>query len=291
MNNSVSSDRPRFHRVVIRTADLDTVMCAFLLGLSPALPLEVVGGLTPAFRLADPSTCCIECGGSGQVELGNFDHHDPLRHDPPASLQALGLMAAPDPLLIRLARWTAARDMTTGTRSGGYPDLSNLFSGLRLVSRDEAQAFAAGLELLRTIHVLGCRPEGPLPWRPEWRTFLEAKARNRQQLRRDLGRKIEFTTKSGIRAGFLETMACGVHGILRSQGCRLTIACRRSAGAGGRWRYSVATDLFRLDSLRCRLNLLEPGWGGPAHGTIVGSPFGGSRIDPALLRGIVCSVV
>ncbi len=32
---------------------------------------------------------------------------------------------------------------------------------------------------------------------------------------------------------------------------------------------------------------LESGWGGPAHGTIIASPRGGSRLDPEVVKRLV----
>lgn len=288
MNNKFYQLIYPYRRVVIRTADLDTVMCGYLLGIEPALPLTVVKGLPAAVYLQNPDICCIECGGSGQVQAGNFDHHDPDRSDPPASHQALQFCGISDPVLIRLGCWAADRDCgRTCLWPGGYPNLSNLFSGLRLDHKDQAGTFRAGLDLIRVMHRQVYNPEGPLPWRPEWVPYLIAKDQNQKRLTCDLGKKILFITGSGIQAGYLQTTACGVHGILRSRGCRLSIAAMAPAGDGIGRKYSIAANSFRLDRLSLALHRREPGWGGPSHGTIIGSPFQGSSIQPGELRKLV----
>jgi hypothetical protein len=35
------------------------------------------------------------------------------------------------------------------------------------------------------------------------------------------------------------------------------------------------------------LNALEPGWGGPAHGTIIASPRTGSSLEPTIVKRLV----
>ena len=47
-----------------------------------------------------------------------------------------------------------------------------------------------------------------------------------------------------------------------------------------RTKYTVVGNGVRVDSLLPMLNDLEPAnWGGPSHGTILGSPRWGSRLS------------
>jgi hypothetical protein len=75
-------------RVVIQKVDLDTALTAFILGVSEKDEIVVVRDKASPEDLADPEVICIECGGSGEVEKGNFDHHDTDQELPPACVQA-----------------------------------------------------------------------------------------------------------------------------------------------------------------------------------------------------------
>lgn len=63
-------------RILVGKIDLDTAGAAFLLGVTREDEVEVVrSGQASEADLANPDVLCIEVGGSGQVNLRNFDHH------------------------------------------------------------------------------------------------------------------------------------------------------------------------------------------------------------------------
>ncbi|HID54984.1 TPA: hypothetical protein EYP37_00525, partial [Candidatus Poribacteria bacterium] len=78
-------------KVVIQKVDLDTALTAFILGVSEEDDITPVRDKASADDLLNPNVICIECGGSGQVELSNFDHHDTDEELPPACVQAYKL--------------------------------------------------------------------------------------------------------------------------------------------------------------------------------------------------------
>ncbi len=268
-------------KYIIHKPDLDTVFTAFLLGWRQGDAVRQVSGQAPPEILADPGVYCLECGGSGQLELGNFDHHNTTLSLPPACLQALHWREPADPALWDWAEYVAAVDLGRGCLFQGRGwSLSALFSGLRLIVSDPLAQFRAGVELCRTVVGLSLSPWQPLPLLPEWEGFRQAKLK----LYRDLDSyacQVEFfSTKSGLWGGYLEAPLPGVHGLLKRLGCEVSVAAGLS-------KVTIACHSNKLENLRDSLNRSEPGWGGPAHGKIIGGPYLGSRLSKDKLISII----
>ncbi|MBI5445328.1 MAG: hypothetical protein HY900_29465 [Deltaproteobacteria bacterium] len=274
-------------RVVIRKPDLDTVVAAFVLGVEPGDELVVVPCRAGPEDLADPGVLCLECGGSGDVGRSNFDHHDLGRDDPPACVQAYASRAPADPGAAELVTYTAAVDLAGPLdRKTAWPSLSQLFSGLRMVPREPPFAFWAGLRLVGEVHRRGLSPYGPLPVAGEWTSYIEAKKAERARLTKAMVRALFFHTESGRRSGFVETDGIGGHGALRRAGCELCVVATPAREDGTRL-YTISASQLRISALLPALSALEPGWGGPSHGTILGSPPAGSRLAPDAVIGVV----
>lgn len=71
-------------KTVICKPDLDICLTAHVLDVIESDILVCVQDRATSDDLADRSVHCIECGGSGEADLNNFDHHDPLLSLPPA---------------------------------------------------------------------------------------------------------------------------------------------------------------------------------------------------------------
>jgi len=261
----------------IRKPDLDTVFTAFLLDWRERDEVRLVHGQAPAGALANPDIFCIECGGAGQIALGNFDHHNTPLSLPPACLQALHWQEPADPLLWEWAEYVAAVDVgrPLPVRPDGWT-LSKLFSGLRLNIPAPLAQFRAGIKLCRQVTVLGCRPGEPLPLRPEWEPYRQAKERLCLKLERYACRTVFFRTHQGRLGGFLETSLPGVHGLLRRLGCQVSIA--QGISQTGTPVVTIASQEVDLRPFLAHLNHLELGWGGPSHGQIIASPPAGSNL-------------
>lgn len=76
-------------------------------------------------------------------------------------------------------------------------------------------------------------------------------------------------------------------GALYELGCQVAIAFNLSFGKPPVRKYTIGGNRVRVDGLLSVLNDLEPGWGGPAHGTIIGSPRGGTQLDIDRIIAIV----
>lgn len=284
-------------KVITQQVDLDTCLTALVMGVSTGDRIVVVRGRADEVDLADSQTLCIEAGGAGRVTERNFDHHDPGGPTEPACLQALKASGQANPALVALVDYVAAHDLgtsdhTLGARRDDVLNLAALFSGMRLGVADPAAQLLAGLSILRAIVDERIDPAGPMPDRPEWRAYARAKRAMWRALDTVRERAEIFTTARGTRAGFLETDAVGAIGELYATDCEIAIAYSpRFLAAQGLPEIAKHTiggrDGCRVDGLLALLNALEPGWGGPSHGTIVASPRAGSQLAPDRVKEVV----
>ncbi|HOJ43443.1 MAG TPA: hypothetical protein PLW88_00945 [Syntrophorhabdaceae bacterium] len=129
-------------KVVIQKPDLDTCLTALILGISEKDEITTVEDKADEADINNPSVICIECGGTGLVELNNFDHHDPDRYFPPACIQAYESLNCSDVKLIRLVEYVSlVDDRPENTLHILFPSPSNIFSGMVLVEKDVKSSF------------------------------------------------------------------------------------------------------------------------------------------------------
>jgi hypothetical protein len=287
-------------KVVIQKVDLDTALSALLLGVTQDDEIVVVRDKAPPEDLADPKVICIECGGSGEVERGNFDHHDTKKPLPPACVQAFNYVSKEDAKLSKnaalreLVEYVATRD-TQGpkaiqARGGdpGFPSLSDVFSGMLLCTKDPKDQLLRGMEILRLLLERKISAFGRMPELPEWGEFIAAKKKNDEEVKKAVESAEFFLTRSGLKAAFVEAQVPGVLGALYEKGAQVVIAYCKSFGNPPVPKYTIGGNGVRVDGLRPLLAELEEGWGGPAHGTILGSPRTGSKLPPQKIKELVC---
>jgi hypothetical protein len=168
-----------------------------------------------------------------------------------------------------------------------FPSVSNLISDLRFALAPDAVAqFRRGVEVLQQIAELGLDPFAPLPAREEWTPYLEEKRRRMLELQEAV-RETELGHLGALTVGYAETGAAGAPGRLYQMGADVAVVRHQLSRQATLAKYTISGDGVRVDGLLPFLCALEPGWGGPAHGTIIGSPRWGSRLSFAE----VCSVV
>jgi hypothetical protein len=303
-------------RVIIQQVDMDSCLTGLILGVSAADQLEVVRGGASPEDLANPAALCIEAGGSGHGHLGNYDHHEAGGPSASACRQAWdvhgmnrvagftirGGHAAVERLVlyVEIVDTAGPTDLPpvaspveSRPPAPGFPTLSALFSGMRLYLRDRpVDQFLGGLAILQVVLEEGLDPFGLMPERPEWRDFLNAKRRNTEGIAQAKAHAEVFAARSGRSVGFLQTDFIGALGALYALGCEIAIAYspRYDPPSGGDPvpKYSISgRNGLRVDRLLPHLNALEPGWGGPAHGTIIASPRVGSWLFPREVTRVV----
>ncbi|MBK1700197.1 hypothetical protein CKO22_04490 [Thiococcus pfennigii] len=252
--------------------DLDTAVTALVISVDAQNRiLAAPAGATPA-QLADPNVLCIEAGGSGDVARNNFDHHDTAQGLPPVCVQALALRSGEHPALERLVRYAAAVDLRQPLAAPAvFPTLSGVFSGMRLSVPTPAAQLHAGLALLRTVLEREIDPFSTMPALPEWRGYIAARRAESDALAADLRRARLFRTNAGRLAGYVESRRFGALGGLYRMGCEIAVACHPAFGDPPRRKYSIGSIGLDLSALTEQLNRLAPGWGGPAHGTVIAS--------------------
>lgn len=267
-------------KTLIAKPDLDTCLTALILDVKETDKVICLRGDALAADLRDPHVLCIEAGGSGQMDVMNFDHHDPARYFPPACRQAYAAQGLRDDGLARLVDYVCLVDERPVDHPRvAFPSLSNLFSGMLLVEKDTVAQFRAGVALLRTVRQDGLDPFDTMPDRVEWHSWRLAKEENLTRVM-DASAKARFhNAQSGLRIGFLESEAIGGMGSLFAQGCQAAVLFNPTYGAPPLPKYTIAGNGVAVSGLLPHLNRLEKGWGG--RETIIGSPRSGSVLTPA----------
>lgn len=287
-------------RVIIQKVDLDTALTALICGVSEQDEIVISLGDAAPEDLGNPEVLCIEAGGSGQVHLNNFDHHNEGGHLPASCEQALEVKerrvtgtgpsrkgASP---LARLVDYVAMLDcrpqeLAASVSKPEFPALSAVFSGMLLTEKQPREQLLKGMAMLRTVLDHGLDPFGTMPELPEWKPWIEAKRQNDKAVKAVQENAEYFITAGGLRAAFLQSAFIGGIGALYAKGCQVVVMYNPNFGDPPVPKYTIAGNGVRVDGLIPELNRLEPGWGG--RETIIGSPRAGSRVDPATVRKLV----
>lgn len=284
-----------------RKVDLDSCGAGFFLGVSRGDEIKAIFTATPE-ELANHKVVCIECGGTGRTQEGNWDHHSSIGPKDSATLQVARFYGVPPfltetnleyedflehPLLWKIVQYINVLD-TQGPQalreiSGFTPkiSLSNIFSGMLLSVRDPVEQFHQGIEILSKVWREGVDPFGEMPVKkvPEWQPYIAAKQENDWQIAEALKSAKWEITASGKKLGYLETKFIGAPGALYNSGAEIVVAFNPEFGQPPVRKFTVAGNGIRVDAVTPKLNALESGWGGPATGTIVGSPREGSILS------------
>jgi len=290
-----------FTKVVIGKVDLDTVGVAFFARVTREHEVVSVRGQATDEDLQNNNVLCIEVGGSGQINLNDWDHHQEGGPVESATWQAAMIFPFPyhydaedEEEMQRVARLSKGlieyidqldcqgpKSFPMYGQPGTY--LSDIFSGMLLVTRDQIEKLHKGIEILTLVVEKGIDPSGQMPNIPEWQAYVVAKEENNHQLAKAVEDAQWTKTTSGLKLGFLETKFFGAPGALYGHGADVIVAM--NPNFRGVKKFTVAgNNGVKVDACKDRLNELEANqdstqtWGGPPTGTILGSPFGGSNL-------------
>ncbi len=285
----------KWKKVQVGKIDLDTVGCGYLLEVSRKDLVEVLReGIATEEDLADPTVLCIEVGGAGRVNQNNFDHHEAGGPVESASLQAFeakfetgcnswgrsdnevwrGMKALAEYINIVDTVGFGASPLQQEDRQ--FPHLSNVFAGMLLTEREPVQQFYKGIELLEEIIRSGQDPSKAIKG---FDLYVVAKMENNRKLAEAV-KNAEWTqTIHGRTLAYLKTDSIGVPGALYAQGADVVVAYSPKYGSPPVPKFTIAAKNAKILKILSLLNDLEAGWGGPATGTIVGSPRTGSRLS------------
>jgi len=275
-------------KVLVYKVDMDTCLTAFILGVSEKDELVPLQGDASPDDLANPEILCIEVGGSGQTELNNFDHHDPAGPREPACRQAYQRRGGNN-RLARLVDYVSLIDLegSKAVPEAGFPTLNQLFSGMLLCTTRPNEQLQKGIQIFATLLNRGFDPFDTMPPLPEWQRYIEAKEQGIQEAQQVRSEVTTVQSKSGLNIGFLQSEYMGAVGIIYGLGCHVAVVCHPNFGYPPVRKFTIAGNDIQVSQLIPVFNALEPGWGGSATGTIIGSPRGGSKLTLSQVVEIV----
>lgn len=272
--------------VIIQKPDMDTCLTALLLNITKDDKIICRRANAMSEELADKSIICIEAGGSGQIELMNFDHHDTSYYLPPACVQAASFMGIQNNFILRLVEYVSFIDEAKPLPvTIEFPSLSNVFSGMLLTTHEPLKQFWAGIAVLDTTIQQQIDPFQQMPSLPQWTAYIQAKLENQRAIQQALQSAQFFTSKKGLTIGYCETQVIGGIFALYEKGCDVVVMYNPTFGNPPIHKFTIASNNISIYHLKEIFNKLEDGWGG--RDTIIGSPRNGTKLSQLTVLEIV----
>lgn len=278
-------------KVIIQKPDLDTCLTALIMGVSEKDEIVVSKGGASTDDLHNPSVLCIEAGGSGDVHLNNFDHHNTDTGMPPACRQAYDYRASRISHMLsenlgRLVEYVCMVDDEPKDHPPiEFPSLSNIFSGMLLVERDPIQQFLKGIAIIKKVLESNIDPFNTMPDIEEWRAYRIAKEENIKGVKEAIKNAEFYTARNGYKVGFLESKYIGGIGALYNQGCDVVVMFNPTYGNPPVHKWTIAGNGRDVYHLIESFDKIEKGWGGRA--TIIGSPREGTGLKKEEVMSVV----
>lgn len=277
-------------------ADLDTV-CTAALMTSDLEQINLVKLYVNATQddLNNSEVLCIECGGDGQTELNNFDHHanESLIC---ACGQAFQKLGSPQKLL-KLIDYISFIDTGVGLYSCNIKPLisaralSSIFSGMMCLTPDEKQRFIKGYQIIKA--VINSNEYRDSPWdipliSHDFKMYYEAKILLTKKLDGELN-NAKTVLIENLKVMVLHSENAGIHGLLKRNGADISIAINDRLN---KVTVSFSDRTVHYAKLLCNsLNNLEKGWGGHIERGIIASPFKGTTLNEYCLITVLEKVL
>lgn len=317
LNQSIHECPDRFNQIRVEKTDLDTIGSFFLHKYAGRIDdsclITCLRSQASPEDLTNPQTLCLECGGSGQTALGNFDHHQEGGPEESATLQTLKTLpkAKLNLNISYLASYIDNIDRLSPEQirekyqTLEFPTLSDIISGINLKhSRSPETVMKEGERVIRTLINSGLKPTGPISGFNE---YAELKKSNDAQIELVRQHTRFIQSHGNTQIGYLQTTFFGAPGIIYEEGRKnfgpdqIIIAVAHNPQFGpekNENKFTIGLNLspqqarennISLKILADQLNnpAIDPSvnpatgttWGGPPTGTIIGSPKGGSTIS------------
>jgi len=261
--------------VMSKSIDMDCCMTAAIL-LDEQKPEDceiILKDKATQEELYDVGIACIECGLSGRTDLNDWDHHyysnesnsDPL---PPACVQAGYHKFFKLPMIIQaIGAWDEGREF------GELGECKDTFAGMLLSIKNTKDQALAGIKLCQKWLGGDFLPsEEEIKW-------MEVKETYDRKVEESLERTNLLQSRQDRTIAYLESEFWGSLQACQSRLEEEDIVVVRNPSTG---KITVALKPQSKADLRevCEiLNRVDPGWGGPISGKIIGSPHAGTKLE------------
>jgi hypothetical protein len=262
--------------VMSKKVDMDSCMtAAILLGSNTPENIELVDLATPD-QLADASIACIECGGSGRVELNDWDHHHydgdttEKKYLPPACIQAAREKLGQIPSVVQaIGVW----DEGKFAEFPEFREIQVVFNGMLLDVRNVAEQAKLGIQL--------CQKwlNGDFSLSQDEKKWKKVKSEYDIKIAEAMDAVEFIDTLSGRVVAYVESPFWGTLREIQNTIDSEDIVAVRNPANG---KVTIALNPQGPGDLKfiCELlNKLDPGWGGPITGKIIGSPQAGTKLE------------
>lgn len=268
--------RGKMH-IAFTKPDMDTCLAAMIaVGSKIYTPIHVQEGARQGL-LDDKDVVCIECGGSGQTEFSNFDHHVVGWALPSACFQAYAYYGCDSQALMRLVSYVHKIDMGEYVDSPPeFPSLSNVFSGMLLSGFSAKETLKSGMDIFRTVLEYGIDPYDRMPKLSEWNDYISICKKNKKAIEVAVQNIIEVVSPSGLKVGYLCSNLYGGMGHIYKKGCPIAVLYNPDIS-----KITVGTTGVSLANALRELDRYEFGWGG--RNTIISSPARGTSLTPGFV--------
>ena len=257
--------------------DLDSCMtAAILIGTDGQIPdIDLAHSQALPEQLENPNIPCIECGGSGRIKENSWDHHyygdttEEKGYLPPACIQAAREKLGEIPMIVQaIGDWDEGKD-----HEFEHPEIRTIFSGMLLDVRNVMEQAKEGVALCQKWLA------GDYSISPKEEKWRKMKQEYDENIENEL-EKIEFidTLKGDRTIAYIESPFWGtlreaqkwiddddIVIVKNPDNGKITVALKPGSSA----------DLKEVCEL---LNRIDPGWGGPVTGKIIGSPHRGTKL-------------
>lgn len=315
-NESIKECPDRFTQVLVEKTDLDTIGSFFMHQLAGRLEddcaITSLRGQASTEQLNDPQILCIECGGSGEINQGNFDHHAEGGPTESATLQTLRTLPKSKLSLeiSFLANYIdnidrlSPKQIKLKYRNTTFPTLSDIISGINLKHfREPVVALQTGRQVIEKMLSTQQKPTGPITGFEEYARLKKNQDEQIEKVRQN----VRFNkTPQGNYVGHLQTTFFGAPKVIYEEGLKnfgsdkIVIAVAHNPNFGPNQnenKFTIGLNLspdqakakhINLKKLSEKLNNpnidsavnieSKKTWGGPPTGTVIGSPKGGTNL-------------
>jgi len=260
--------------------DLDSCMTAAIILGVESPEIEIVDELATGAQLENAAIACIECGWSGDTQRNNWDHHfyapSGTRTEPnlpPACIQAAQEKLPVIPSVVKaIGEW----DLGKTVNNFEHPEIKDIFSGMLLSIKNVKKQAITGIKLCRKWLAGDFQLS---PEEVEWKRIIKEEYSKKVEAE---WKKVEFMDTLGGRAiAYVKSPFWGTLQEIQKRIDEEDIVVVQNPETN---KVTIALNANGPEEMNLKLvcdllNKIDPGWGGPISGKIIGSPHSGTKLD------------